>query len=305
MNLTQLQNEIDAATPGAVIRVPAGTWQGTLVISRSVTLLAQTSALFDGQHRGTIIRIDAPDATVKLHGLSFINGSGEAGGAISLLHGSLEATQCTFKSGQAPAYGGGALYLAGTRAILTQCRFEANTGRQGGAVLCDQHVEAHFISCLMTQNAAVIGGAVVAKEGAQVRMLGCTLADNRVVGDAARGSAIYVGGSTTLAPKVSLENSIVAERGPLSSAIVISNTSGTLTARGCVLPPSAASLAAGNVLGSAEFTGKGSEPYSLTPRSPAVKAAVRELFGTESKDLTGGNRFGTEGACDAGAFCLR
>ncbi|GIK18480.1 MAG: nitrous oxide reductase family maturation protein NosD [Leptolyngbya sp. PLA2] len=56
---------IDAASPGSVIRVPPGVYEGNLVIRKPVTLDGGGRAVFDGLGRGTVIEIAAADVTLR------------------------------------------------------------------------------------------------------------------------------------------------------------------------------------------------------------------------------------------------
>ncbi len=60
-----LQEMIAAAPPGAILRVPQGVYYGPIVIDKPVTLLGDRQAILDGQGRGTVVHITAPDVTVK------------------------------------------------------------------------------------------------------------------------------------------------------------------------------------------------------------------------------------------------
>lgn len=60
-----LQEMIAAAPPGAILRVPQGVYYGPIVIDKPVTLLGDRQAVLDGQGRGTVVHITAPDVTVK------------------------------------------------------------------------------------------------------------------------------------------------------------------------------------------------------------------------------------------------
>ncbi|MHC5114369.1 MAG: nitrous oxide reductase family maturation protein NosD [Planctomycetota bacterium] len=53
------------AAPGAVITVPAGTYAGPFVIDRAITLDGGGEAVLDGGGEGDVVRIEAPDVTVR------------------------------------------------------------------------------------------------------------------------------------------------------------------------------------------------------------------------------------------------
>jgi len=60
-----LRAELAAAPTGATIRVPAGEHVGPLGIDRPVTLLGEPGAVIRGGGKGDVIRITAPDVTVR------------------------------------------------------------------------------------------------------------------------------------------------------------------------------------------------------------------------------------------------
>jgi nitrous oxidase accessory protein/Cu-processing system ATP-binding protein len=60
-----LQSAVDAAEPGSTIRVPAGTYPGPLIINQSVELIAEPGAIIQGDRRGDVVKIHAPDVTLR------------------------------------------------------------------------------------------------------------------------------------------------------------------------------------------------------------------------------------------------
>ena len=87
----------------------------------------------------------------------------EAGGGISVVDGALELSDCTLRFNKAPLYGGGALNVRDSKAVVTRCRFEANTGRQGGAILVDGAGSLTLSHSTVIQNAAVEGGGLASQ----------------------------------------------------------------------------------------------------------------------------------------------
>lgn len=60
-----LQDLISSAPPGAILRVPPGAYHGPIVIDKPLTLVGDGHAIIDGQGRGTVVHILAPDVTIK------------------------------------------------------------------------------------------------------------------------------------------------------------------------------------------------------------------------------------------------
>ncbi|NJM84137.1 MAG: nitrous oxide reductase family maturation protein NosD [Tabrizicola sp.] len=71
-----LQAAIAGAEPGDVLLLQPGTYPGAVTIGESLTLLAEGEAIIDGQGKGTVITVTAPDVTLR--GLTVI-GSGMDG----------------------------------------------------------------------------------------------------------------------------------------------------------------------------------------------------------------------------------
>ena len=60
-----LQQHINAATPGQVIRVPAGVYAGTFIIDKPLTLIGDDDTIIDGMHKRDVILIQAPNVTLR------------------------------------------------------------------------------------------------------------------------------------------------------------------------------------------------------------------------------------------------
>lgn len=70
-----LQPHIADASPGSTIVLPPGIHRGTLVVDRPLHIRADGLVILDGDHRGDVLRITAPDVTIE--GL-VIRGSGRS-----------------------------------------------------------------------------------------------------------------------------------------------------------------------------------------------------------------------------------
>ena len=60
-----LQPQIDAAAPGAAITVPAGTYEGAIVINKPLTIIGEGLPTIQGSGKGKVVHIAAEN--VKLH----------------------------------------------------------------------------------------------------------------------------------------------------------------------------------------------------------------------------------------------
>jgi len=59
-----LAETVARAADGDVVEVPAGVWPGPLVVSRSITVRG-AGAIIDGGGQGTVVRLEAPGATLE------------------------------------------------------------------------------------------------------------------------------------------------------------------------------------------------------------------------------------------------
>lgn len=300
-----LAQAVRDARPGDTLKVPAGRYPVNLELTKSITLLAMGQVVLDGLHAGSVVRVTARDALVRLSGLTLVGGNApEAGGAVCALEGTVELSDCVVRFNKAPLYGGGGLFVRDAKVKATRCRFEANTGRQGGAILVDGVGELRLEDSTVIQNAAVQGGGLKVKEGARAELVGCTLADNKVVGEGATGGALHLSGTTTRAPSVSLQACIVSERA--ESAPCVFNSArhpAALTVTRSLLPAWCQPLGGDNTFAEAGFVMTGHEPYLLDERSPAVGAADPSLFPAGARDVTGKPRARGSRA-DLGAFAF-
>ncbi len=60
-----LQRVVDAAKSGDTICVPAGTYPGPLLINQSVQLIAEPGTIIQGDGKGDVVQIHAPDVTLR------------------------------------------------------------------------------------------------------------------------------------------------------------------------------------------------------------------------------------------------
>lgn len=301
-----LAQAVRDAPPHQTVKVPAGRYTVNLELTKPVTLLAMGQVVLDGLHAGSVVRVTAKDGVVRLAGLTIVGGEApEAGGGVCALEGTVELSDCTLRFNKAPRYGGGALFVRDAKVKASRCRFEANTGRQGGAILVDGVGELRLEDSTVIQNAAVEGGGLRVKEAGRAELVGCTLADNKVVGDAASGGALHVSGTTTRAPTVTVQQCIVSERSQTLPCVFNgARHPGALSFSRSLLPPWCRALGGEqNTFADAGFVMSGSEPYLLAETSPAVGAADPATFPADARDVTGKPRVRGNRA-DLGAFAF-
>jgi len=293
--IVDLAAAIRDAKPGDTLKIPAGRYTGNFEIDKPLTLLAFGQVVLDGVHRGSVLRIVA-DGVVRLSGLLLAGGdAAEAGGGLCVVRGTVELSDCIFRFNKAPLHGGGGLYVLDAKVTADRCRFEGNTGRQGGGILVDGAGELLLRDSAIIQNAAVEGGGLRAKEGAKVELSFCTIADNKAVGDAAAGSALHFSGTTTRKPTVTVRDSIISERTEASTIFNSDKLPADVTFTRSLVPSWSKVSGEGVLTGDPKFMMSGNEPYLLGEGSPAIGAGVAST----TKDLNG---HGRSGKTDLGAF---
>lgn len=60
-----LQPQIDAAAPGATITVPAGTYEGAIVINKPLTLIGERLPTIQGNGKGKVVQITTENVTLR------------------------------------------------------------------------------------------------------------------------------------------------------------------------------------------------------------------------------------------------
>ncbi|MBK6941572.1 MAG: hypothetical protein IPH13_15450 [Planctomycetes bacterium] len=171
---SSIQAAIDAAAPGDTITVANATYFETVVIDRSLTLIAADGATIDATGLGAsalrILGVDASGAMID--GFVIRGGLGSpvqnvterAGGGALIVDASPIFRACTFVDNDGAMRGGGA-YAYGS--VLGQqptprfvdCVFAQNSANEGGAY-ADLNVSAQFVRCTFRDNAAIDAGAL-------------------------------------------------------------------------------------------------------------------------------------------------
>jgi len=148
---------------------------GVFTLSRAITIIGddKTTCGFDGKNTTCLIRQDNSTGQIKYQNLTFKNGK------------------------SADLSGGGAMYIRGTNASLTNCEFTTNasggTGNvnPGGAITVVTGT-ALITSCRFAENVAKFGAGLSVQTGS-VTLDGCTFENNDVSGIASsNGAAIYL-----------------------------------------------------------------------------------------------------------------
>jgi hypothetical protein len=140
-----VQAAIDAASPGATIRICAGTFSEAITIDKSLTLIgkgagadATTNTILDATGlNNRVVSIDGGIGTVTLRELRITGGSSAAGGGIFKNNSDHPVTliACSV-TGNAAQFGGG-IFNDGGHVILDGSTISGNNhaSRQGGGVV--------------------------------------------------------------------------------------------------------------------------------------------------------------------------
>jgi predicted outer membrane repeat protein len=203
-----LQEAIDAAPPGAVLAICAGTYDERLVVrGKPLTLRGSdgaASTIIDAGGGGPVLVVrDTPDPGVVVRGLTLQGGrTTGAGGGIRCLDSMLVVGASLIAGNQAE--GGGGLYARGCALAVSGTRFasnDGNGGRGGGALAVassGQIRTSRFIG-----NAAEEGGGVALIDGT-LSLTDSVLRGNRA---AVRGGGLYHGSNAAVLRTSIIDNS--------------------------------------------------------------------------------------------------
>ncbi|MBM4378742.1 MAG: hypothetical protein FJ086_05490 [Deltaproteobacteria bacterium] len=303
----ELQALVDGAPEGATVALPPGTWKGTLLVTKGLTLqgAGPGKTVIDAQGLGPCLLVDAPGAQVKVTGVSLLNGSSPRGGGVCFQAGTLRLEDAAVEGGACQMYGGGGLLLSGQKALLVRVSVTRGVGGQGGGMLVDGECEVEAQACVFTRNAAEVGGGIRLVEAAQVRLVHCTVAGNQGRGRTPAGPEVALSGSSSRVPALELVNSVVAPTGAAAPGVLqLGAFPGVVRLSHCLLPASMQG-AEGTVLrfGNPEFMPSGGHRCALGPTSPAAAAADPFRTPEGLLDLRGRPlRRGDE--ADAGAYAV-
>lgn len=200
-----LYTALKDAEPGATLCLKAGTWSGTHVVDRSVTIKAiePGTVVLDAGGEGPVLGIEGDGLKVVLKGLTLRGGSFNAGGAISLeVRSDVHLAGCTLTGNAAGDYGGGALYARRGKFVLEGCTLKGNEGKTGGAILADGISDWEISGTTITGNSGERGGAMAIRDGALVVITGSTVEGNEATEGG--GAAIWVDGTSTRGPELAV-----------------------------------------------------------------------------------------------------
>ena len=160
---------MDAAAPGAVIDIAAGTYAPPMTLDPlgkpmllrgAIDLNGNPTTIIDGQDAGRVFQCTSDeDATTTFENLVITRGQAANGGGMYCQSSSPTLNNCVFLENTA-LDGGGGLYCRyqGSQPILNDCRFEANSAIDGGGVHCADASDPNLNNCRILENSATGSG---------------------------------------------------------------------------------------------------------------------------------------------------
>jgi parallel beta-helix repeat protein len=206
---TSVQDAVDAASGGEVIKVAAGNYTGTnnyggspqvVYISKTVTIRGGYTTAFadppdpdtnlttlDAQGQGRVLVISGDISSPTVEGLRITGGDatglgdpfwGGEGGGVHIGGAAATIASCTITDNIAN-YGGGGVYLGDSPSTLIGNTIISNTaeGGGGGVFVGASESDATFISNTISYNAAQSGGGLYL-DGGDITFIGNTIISN-------------------------------------------------------------------------------------------------------------------------------
>ncbi len=166
----------DAALSGGTLRLT----KGPLQVRTSVDIDALDLPLgftLDGDRKSRVLEV-VPTAIVRIAGLTFTNGSAQAGAGIQN-DGWLRLEQCVIAGNHSVLNGAGIYSHLDTGLLLTRCRVVGNqSDRYGGGLWIGGFPGVGLTNTTFTANQAHLGGGAMVAYFAPVLMSDCTITNN-------------------------------------------------------------------------------------------------------------------------------
>jgi len=184
---TSIQAAIDAAAPGDVVLIAAGTHELDSTINtngRNITIRGELdvdgnpASILDGQG-SQVIHCSAGSPGTTFEYLVIENGNATIGGGINLEAGSnITMDRCVIRNNSAGSFGAGGGFSAefSSTATLLQCVIEGNTGFFAGGFYASGTVTLQ--GCIIRDNTASIGGGFYNDNSGTVSLSGTTMCGN-------------------------------------------------------------------------------------------------------------------------------
>jgi hypothetical protein len=193
-----IQSMIDNAPPGSTVHIPAGTYNESLTVSKTLTLTGVSSGTTTIQAvTGQRVITVTSGNDLRLENLTVTGGQapGQGGGGIVIISGSLTLANCHIVNNSAN-YGGG-VYQAGDggRVDVINSRIELNTTSNHGGGLFVNGSAALTNAQILSNTANWHGGGLHVQNG-RADLIGGVFSGNRAVNG--NGGAVNLNGSITI-----------------------------------------------------------------------------------------------------------
>jgi Putative metal-binding motif len=175
---------VAAATPGAEVRVCAGTWLETVTIVQDLVLVAEEGAAFttiDGGGAGPTVSVSAGEVTITGFTLTGGNSVG-FGGGLSVTGTEPVTVDSCVVTGNVSSDGAGIYSYIGAQLVLVQTTISDNTGGIGGGLAMNGNGltgSLSMTSCTISDNIAdEAGSGMVLFDVPVVQITSSSIVDN-------------------------------------------------------------------------------------------------------------------------------
>jgi predicted outer membrane repeat protein len=306
---TTIQDGLNAAATGDIVRVLPGTYTGAL--NRALDFQGKALLLESSAGPGeTVIDCENADRAFFFHtmedtasvvsGFRVRNGSAAAGGAAAFLHSTAKFVDMVFVDNSATDYGGAIYTESASPFVLESCMFTGNVSTgSGGALYAGYATDARIRGCSFVGNqSSGWAGAILSYSGSSVTLRSCLIEDNVSL----EGGGIYC----------KLDSSVsLVETAILSNLAAQSGGGGVYCDQGCRAALDRCSLigngASGSQAGGIRFFQSG--PSSVTNCTLADNVAgyrggAIECSDADSVTITNCTLIGNSGNAGAGGIYL-
>ena len=222
-----LQTWINNAPSGGTVIIPAGTYTESLTVNKTLTLTGVSSGTTTIQAvSGQRVITVTSGHDLRLENLTITGGqTGDAGGGVYLVNGSLTLVNSRLVS-NAAAYGGGVFQSGADRRVnVIGSRIELNTSTNHGGGLYVEGSAAFTNTLVLSNTASWHGGGVHAQSG-RIDVSGGTLSNNRAVNG--NGGALNLNNSLSLSGTLIVSNTALngggVQQWNTAPTVLITNT---------------------------------------------------------------------------------
>jgi len=176
--LASIQQALDGAAPGDLVRVRPGTYHERLTLRDGVAIEAETlgSVTVEAEGEGSVVTAIGIGTSTTIAGIWFRNGSAVEGGGLWALASSPTFYDCGFEANSA-VLGGGAFLRDASRVGFVRCVIAGNVATVGGGLYLD-FSQAQVSNSFIHSNDALDGAAIAANNAAEANVVLTTVYAN-------------------------------------------------------------------------------------------------------------------------------